>query len=107
MTTRKTLKIFAITVATFGTALAPTAYAASSDEVRVEIDSRYLETDWGVEKVYKTLSKKAESACTFGSTGTLHARMTKRDCMSDLLDDFIESADHERLTTYHTIATNY
>jgi len=101
MKTPTPIKAVAITLAAIGTAIAPAAFASPADKVSVEIDTRYLETDWGVEKVYDKLSDKAESACTTGSTRDLAGRKAERDCMTDLLDDFIENADHEKLTSYH------
>lgn len=101
MTAQTKFKTIAITLAAMGTAIAPAAFATSTDEVRVEIDTRYLETDWGVEKVYTALTNRAESACTTGASRDLSERKFARDCMSDLLDDFIESADHEKLTAFH------
>jgi len=106
MTAHTTFKTFAITLAALGTALAPAAFAASVDDISVEIDTRYLETDWGVEKIYETLENKAESACNTGSSRDLSNRKFERDCMTDLLNDFIESADHEKLTTYHASVVN-
>ena len=106
MTAHTTLKAFAITLAAMGTAIAPAAFAAPSDDISVEIDTRYLETDWGVEKVYETLANKAESACVTGSARDISNRKFERDCMTDLLNDFIESADHEKLTTYHASVVN-
>ena len=100
-----TFKTIAIAVAALGFAVAPAAFAAPSDTVRVKIDMRYLETDWGVEKVYKTLSHKAERACSVKFPRGLAMQKYERDCMSDLLDDFIKNADHERLTTYHASLT--
>ena len=105
MTTSKTLKTIAIAVAALGCAVAPAAFAAPSDDVSVKIDTRYLETDRGVEKIYGALTNKAESACTIGSARDMSARRFERDCMSDLLDDFIKSAGHEKLTTYHASLT--
>lgn len=106
MTKRKTLKAIAIAAAAVGCALAPAAFATSSNDVSVSVDTRYLETDWGVEKVYDVLSNKAESACDTSPSRDLRARKFERDCMSDLLDDFIKSADHEKLTAYHASLTN-
>lgn len=106
MTTRTTLKTIAITLAALGTAIAPSAFAAPADDISVEIDTRYLETDWGVEKIYDTLSNKAESACVTGSSRDISNRRFETDCMTDLLNDFIESADHAKLTTYHANVTN-
>ena len=106
MTARTTFKIFAITLAAMGTTMAPAAFAAPTNEVSVEIDTRYLETDWGVEKIYDDLSNKAESACVSRSSPGIINRKFERDCMTDLLNDFIENADHDKLTSYHASATN-
>ena len=102
MTTRTTLKTIAITLAALGTTMAPAAFAAPADDISVQIDTRYLETDWGVEKIYEALSNKAKSACNTGSSKVIASRGFERDCMNDLLEDFIKSADHEKLTAYHT-----
>lgn len=101
MTTSKIIKAFAITLAALTTTISPAAFATSADKVSVKIDTRYLETDWGVEKIYKSLSKTAKNACDTGSAHDISARKYERDCMTDLLDDFIKSADHDKLTTYH------
>ena len=101
MTVRNTMKTIAITLAAMGTAIAPAAFATPANDVSVEIDTRYLETDWGVEKVYDTLASKAEGACFSGSARDISARAVERDCMSNLLDEFIKSADHDKLTSYH------
>ena len=105
MTTRKTLKIFAITAAALSCAISPAAFAASSNDVSIQIDTRYLEADWGVNKVYDTLSNKAERACDSGGSRDLSSLIYEKDCMSDLLDDFIKSADIDTLTNYHVIMT--
>ena len=102
MTKRFNVKTIAITLAALGTAIAPAAFAAPSDDVSVTIDTRYLETDWGVEKVYNILSSKAESACVSGSSRSISARKFENDCTSDLLDDFIQDLDDEKLTSYHS-----
>jgi UrcA family protein len=106
MTARTTFKTIAITLAALGTAVAPAAFAAPSDTVSVEIDTRYLETDWGVEKVYDTLASKAETACVTSSARDISARKFERDCMTNLLDEFIENAGHEKLASYHASVTN-
>jgi len=85
MTNRKIITSFAIAAAAISCVMAPAAFAAPSDEVSVKIDTRYLETDWGVEKIYGTLSNKAENACVVNASRGLTARRVARDCMSDLL----------------------
>lgn len=110
MTARTTFRTIAITFsilgAALGTTVAPAAFAAPSDDISVKIDTRYLETDWGVEKVYDALSHKAKSACVTGSARGISNRKFERDCMSDLMDDFIKSADLDKLTSYHASVTN-
>ena len=106
MTTRTTFKVMAITLAAMGAAMAPAAFATSSNEISVDINTRYLETDLGVEKIYDVLSNKAESACATTGTRGIPNRKAERDCMTDLLNDFIESAGHDRLTSYHATVTN-
>lgn len=104
MKTRTTLKSVAIAFAAIGTAFAPAAFATTANEVSVEIDTRYLETDWGVEMVYNKLSSKAETSCNARNTLGISARNAARDCMSNLLDDFVENVNHDGLTTYHSVA---
>ncbi len=99
-------KTTAIVLAALATTLAPAAFAAPSDDISVTIDTRYLETDWGIEIVYDALSRKAESACTNGHTRSLAARNFERDCMSDLLDDFIINANKDSLTAHHARMTS-
>ena len=106
MTTPKTLKTLAIAMSALSCAIAPAAFAGPSDDISVKIDTRYLETDWGVKKVYDTLSNKAESACDLGDSRDSSSRKFQRDCMTDLLDDFIKNADIEILSTYHASMTN-
>ena len=101
MTKRNTFKTVAIALAAIGTAITPAAFAQTADDVSVTIDARDLETDWGVEKIYDTLSGKAETACYSRA-----ARKYSHDCMSDLLDDFIENVGHEKLTSYHAVMKN-
>lgn len=102
---RNFTKIAAIAIAAAGVTFAPAAFAAPSTEVSVKIDTRYLETDWGVEKVYTKLENKARSACDTGSSRSPSARRFEHDCMSDLLDDFVANVDAEVLTAYHASIT--
>jgi len=103
MTKTKMIRAFAITLAVLGTTMGSAAFASTSDEVSVEIDTRYLTTDWGVEKVYESLSKKAENLCNTGAAHDISSRKFERNCTVNLLDDFINSANHEKLTTYHVL----
>ena len=101
MTFVKPLKATFIACAGLGLAIAPAAFATTSDKVSVEIDTRYLETDWGVEIVYDKLVKKSESACSTTGERGLQALRLAEDCASNLLDNFIVNARDETLTKYH------
>ncbi|WP_427453047.1 UrcA family protein [Litorimonas sp. WD9-15] len=102
MTTLKTFKIAMIATATAGLAMAPAAFASTADTVSVEIDTRYLETEWGVEIVYDKLVKKSESACSTDGTRGLQEIRIASDCASVLLDSFVENAASEILSEHHS-----
>ena len=102
MTFGKTLRATLIACAGLGLAAAPATFATTADTISVEIDTRYLETDWGVEMIYDKLVKKAEAACSASGTRGLHESRIAKDCAAGLLNDFIENAANETLTEYHT-----
>lgn len=81
---------------------APTALAAQAETVSVEVDTRYLETDWGVEIIYDKLSKKAETACASGSVRGLKEMRLEENCATTLLESFVKNTGHEALSDYHT-----
>ena len=87
-------------------ATAPASAApAATDDIRVEIDTRYLETDWGVEIVYDKLAKKAETACRTPGRRTLSQLTDETRCMTTLLDSFVENTGHVGLANHHTRMT--
>lgn len=102
MTFGKTFKATLIACAGLGLTAAPAAFAATTDTISVEIDTRYLETDWGVEMVYDKLVKKSETACSARGTRGVHETRIAEDCAANLLYSFIENAANETLTDYHT-----
>lgn len=101
MTTFKTFNIAMIACGAIGLTIAPAAFATTADTVNVEIDTRYLETDWGVEMIYEKLVKKSESACTSAGTRGLQDKKAELNCTTTLLDSFIKNAANETLSDYH------
>jgi len=101
MTFVKPLKATLIACAGLGLTIAPAAFASTGDEVSVKIDTRYLETDWGIEIVYDKLVKESEAACFSASARRLHEIHQAEVCATDLLDSFIVNISNETLTNYH------
>jgi len=61
-----------------------------------------FKSETGIEQVYSSLRKKAEKACRLGRAINADGEvMSKQECASDLLDQFIDSADVSVLTAYH------
>jgi len=85
-------------------ALAVTAPAIAAPTqthiVTTTIDARDLETDRGVAKIYKTLARRAENACSTSGHKPISARRAEDACAQDLLIDFVQDVDDERLTSY-------
>ena len=68
----------------------------------VKFERALLESDTGLKQIYTTLRKKAERACKFGRAVDQDGEViSKSDCISDMVDQFVESADVITLTAYH------
>lgn len=89
----------------FGASAAMTipAHAISPqvEKVSVKIDARDLVTDRGVERVYKTLAKKAKNACDTSGTRGISVHLAEKACANQLLREFVETADNAKLTSYY------
>ena len=88
-------------------AITAPAYAISpqTQEVSVKIDARDLATDRGVERVYKTLAKKAKSSCEISGTRGIEDKVAEKECAKALLRDFVESTDNVKLSSYYALQT--
>jgi len=61
-----------------------------------------FQSDAGLQQVYLTLQKKALKACKSGrAINQMGEVISKAECASDLLDQFVESAGVTTLTAYH------
>jgi len=85
-------------------AFVPTAASASItgvDEVTTKIDKRDLKSDYGIKRVYKTLSRKADISCGVNDGASLSQRNAARTCAAHLLGSFVNDLNHQGLTQYH------
>ena len=77
------------------------AITTHTDIVTTTIDIRDLETDRGVAKIYKTLVRRADSACKTPGSKSVSMRQAEDVCAENLLIDFVQDVDDVRLTNYH------
>jgi len=77
------------------------ATASQADIVTTKIDIRDLETDRGIAQIYKSLARRAESACRTSGQKSIHARNVENLCTDDLLIDFVQDVGDDRLTAYY------
>jgi len=85
----------------FAVTLPALAANPTSEIVTTTIDQRDLATDYGVERVYKTLSHKAEISCETPGRVPVSIKRYEKLCTQDLLEDFVFDIGNESLTRYH------
>lgn len=96
----------ALTVAalmTGGIAITTPAYAINTqaDIITTKIDLRDLKTERGVERIYKSLSRRADSACKTPGPKPIENRVAENKCAKNLLIEFVQDVDNPRLTKYY------
>ena len=84
----------------------PALASPAADIVTTTIDKRDLATEYGVERVYKALTYKAETSCVTPGKVPLSVKKFEEDCTRQLLEDFIFDADNGNLTRYHVNKTS-
>jgi UrcA family protein len=67
----------------------------------VKISVAELKTENGAQTVYSKLDKRANRECKADRQTLKYLGQTKDECVDDLMDQFIESANVETLATYH------
>jgi len=80
---------------------APVLAASPAEIVTTTIDQRDLTTDYGVERVYNALSRKAETSCETPGRVPISAKRFEEQCTRQLLEDFVFDVDNVSLTRYH------
>ena len=87
------------------TAIAPAAFAGDSPFVDTVIKVTFkmsdLQAEDGTQKVYAKLMKRAKSNCRSDSPTLQYFGQSVEDCVDDLVNQFIESADVKVLKAYH------
>lgn len=72
-----------------------------------KFDRALFESDAGLKQVYSALLKKAERVCKTGRTvNEVGDVISKAECVTDMLNQFVESADVTTLTAYHSEQEN-
>jgi len=71
-------------------------------EYSAKFKREMFKSEGGIKQVYSSLQKKAEKACKKGRTiGSAGKFISKSECESDILKQFIDNADVNVLTAYH------
>ena len=96
------LALFAIC----STTLAPAAYAGDAhlteQVVKVKLQMSDFKNVEGTKKSYLKLKKRAKSFCRSDSITLQYTGQTLQECADDLISQFIQSANIETLTEYHS-----
>lgn len=99
--TRSSLAVLALCTAS----IAPNAFAGDSPLIdkTVTVKFKYsdLASDDGVEKVYTKIKKRAISYCRADSHTLQYLAQTKGECIADLMDQFVDSANVDALKMFH------
>ena len=85
-----------------------TAFALeiTTTEYNVRFDRAAVQTVDGIASTYEKLEKKAKRACQIGRNVNDDGELiSKEDCTSDLLEQFVKSASLEALSEYHLVMT--
>lgn len=94
------VKQIAITVTLVSAALYASAPAsAQSSTVVHKFEAALLETDTGVNEVYKGIVAKAKSSCRQSSI--LYTSTAKQTCVNDIVDQLVMGVGNEALTQLH------
>ena len=68
----------------------------------VKFERALLESETGLRQIYTALQSKAKKACKIGKAVSQDGEIiSKSECISDMLDQFVESADVTTLTAFH------
>ena len=78
----------------------------AADIVTTTIDKRDLATEYGVERVYNALSRKAETSCERAGLVPMSIKRAEQACTRQLLEDFVSDVDNTSLTRYHVNKTS-
>ncbi len=99
----KTIKTLTIALASIGFLTAPMAASATiyTETVETRINKSDLLTEAGLQRVYRKLSNKAESQCQSNGLKPVSATRKAKKCAATLLNEFVMSVNHERLTEIH------
>ena len=83
--------------------LATPAFAERADMVEFTYNTDELKSSKGINALYERIEVRAEKLCR-----SVNARRDRHfeECVDDLVDDFVASIDHPRLSAMHNKATD-
>lgn len=82
------------------------AQAGTADTISFAIDRADLTTPAGAASVYKTLERKAETACRANETFvSLGRRIAAKKCAKALTKDFVRQVNSQHVTALHMTHT--
>lgn len=86
-------------------AIAPEAFADDSPlvdrKVTVKFKLSELQAENGTHKVYAKLKSKSKAYCRADIPSLYYLGQSVAECTGDLMEQFIQNADIDTLTTYH------
>ena len=99
----------ALPLAVGGILLSPMAafgLEITTTEYNVRFDRAAVQTVDGIASTYQKLEQKAKQACRAGGNVDDDGKIiSKEECASNLLEQFVESASLEALSEYHLVKT--
>jgi UrcA family protein len=85
-------------------AAAAAPQSASAEETHI-VEFRFqadeLQAPRGAERVYRSLDRKAKSACFTSGRKSLREATLERECYENLVAEFVEKIDDSRLSALH------
>ena len=90
--------------------IAPSAFAgegrvAVEETIVVKFEAKELQTSEGTEKIYRKLKRRAKSACEADRLVVQYLDQSERECAADLVNQFVTSANMQKLTSFHEAKT--
>lgn len=82
-------------------AIPANAYIARKDTISIEFRASDLDRVDGVQRVYEMMTREATKACHATRAMSLGEKRIAKQCVADLVDDFVVDLNDSRLNKYH------
>lgn len=92
----------AVLCAPLGAQASPGYDSIVTKEYSAKFKRAMFQSEDGLQQVYSVLLEKAETACKFGTAlGNDGERLTREECVDDMLKQFVSNADVPALTALY------